>query len=300
VFWGSDDLLFAPGPGSHSASLQSLSGDAPVVRWNPETNDHGQPGVSADGKRAAISRYNSISYPVVVELDGTTVRVVNKIPIAGGFDYLRLSPNGDRLAVVINSFTALSVASVADGGTSVQLETTGMVRFNDAAWLSGGKTLAALVTMHAPRSTPGSVEEIVLWDTTAGRRLRSAPCRGISNVMCASPDGTRFAESGADRAVRIRDAATLKVLREFRAHNGPLTAMTWHPSRPILATAAEDLAIRLWNVDDGTRLEEIRGPLSPPTVLSFSPGGKRLATASRDGAARVWEPRSLAAPAASP
>jgi serine/threonine protein kinase/WD40 repeat protein len=296
VFWGSDDLIFAPGPGGNSASLQAISSDGPVVRWNPESSDHGQPGVSADGKIAAISRYNSVSSVAVLELDGTAVRVVNKVPIAGGFDYLRLSPKGDRVAVVINGFTSLSVASAADGGNSVILDTADIVRFSDAAWLSGGKTLAALVTMHAPRSAPGSVEMIVLWDTITGQRLKESPCRGIGMVMCSSPDGARFAESGADRAVRIRDAATLEVLREFRAHNGPITAMTWHPSRSIVATGAEDLAIRVWNVDDGTRLEEIRGPLSPPTVLSFSAGGTRLATASRDGAARVWEPRSLALP----
>jgi len=77
-------------------------------------------------------------------------------------------------------------------------------------------------------------------------------------------------------------------------HNAPITALAWHPTRPILATASEDLVIRLWNVDTGDRLEELRGPLSPPSVLSFNPGGTRLATASRDGAARIWEPRSLA------
>jgi len=150
--------------------------------------------------------------------------------------------------------------------------------------------------LGAPRGAAGSVEEIILWDSITGRRLRAVGSRGITSVLCAAPDGRRFAEAGADRLVRIRDAGTLAVMREFRAHNAPLTALAWHPSRPILGTASEDLSIRLWNLDDGTRLDEFRGPLSPPNVLSFSPDGRRLATAARDGAARIWEPPSLAGP----
>jgi len=138
------------------------------------------------------------------------------------------------------------------------------------------------------------VEQIVLWDMATGRRVQSVTNATVTRVACAAPDGRRFAEAGANRNVRIRDGATLAVVREMRVHNAPITALAWHPTRPILATASEDLVIRLWNVDTGDRLEELRGPLSPPSVLSFNPGGTRLATASRDGAARIWEPRSLA------
>jgi WD40 repeat protein len=127
-----------------------------------------------------------------------------------------------------------------------------------------------------------------------GRRVQSVTNSSVPKVACAAPDGERFAEAGADRNVRIRDGATLAVLREMRVHNAPVTALAWHPTRPILATASEDLVIRLWNLDTGERLEELRGPLSPPSVLSFSPGGTRLGTAARDGVARIWEPRSLA------
>jgi WD40 repeat protein len=152
---------------------------------------------------------------------------------------------------------------------------------------------------------------VILWDTSTGQRLVAVTNEISSRVMCAEPDGRRFAEGGialnvpnrdaeGGRAhnVRIRDGATLAILREFRAHNGPITALAWHPTRPILATASVDFVIRLWNLEDGTRLEELTGPLSAPSVLSFSPGGNRLATASRDGVARIWEPRSLAPPSA--
>lgn len=295
VFWGSEDVLFAPGrDGTQtSADLQSIATDPPSVLWESLDPSLGQPVVSADGRRAAIGRYDSAGMVQVLERDGSGARKVASVEIPGIFDYVRISPSGDRVAMVVDRSSRLALASADGGQAGPELEADGIVRFNDVAWLKGGSRLVALVTSSSPRSTKGSKEMIVLWDAVTGRRLRSAPCHGISNVLCASPDGLLFAESGADRAVRVRDAESLAVELEFRAHNAPLTAMAWSRARPVLATSGEDLLIRLWDVTNGARIEEIHGPLSPPTVLSFSPSGKRLAAASRDGAARIWEPLSL-------
>jgi len=188
----------------------------------------------------------------------------------------------------------VQITDVASGRKSVALAVEDIKRFSDLVWLDEGKRLAGLVTTHAPRSAPGSVEEIVLWDSNTGQRVHTITNHSVASAACVAPDGRRFVEGGVDRNVRLRDGATLEVLREFRAHNAPITVLAWHPTRPIIATASEDLVIRLWQLNDGSRLEELRGPLSPPSVLSFSPDGTRLAIASRDQAARIWEPRSLA------
>jgi eukaryotic-like serine/threonine-protein kinase len=296
VFWGAGDILFGPGPDGDSADLQSISGSAPAVLWTAETSDHGQPSVSADGRRAAIGRYNSNRHIAVLQRNGAEITQVASLKPARALDYVRLSPTGDRVAAVEEDFTQIQLFDVATATQRVTPDVRDVRRFSDLAWLDGGKRLAGLVTMRSPRSTPGSEEQVILWDTATGQRLRTATNNSLSSVACAAPDGRRFAEAGADRNVRLRAAATLDVLREFRVHNAPVTALAWHPTRPILATASEDLVIRLWNLDDGTRLEELHGPLSPPDVLSFSSDGTRLATAARDGAARIWEPRCLALP----
>lgn len=296
VFWGSKDDLFAPSTrGLMGAEFQSISGTEQTVRWSPPDSDYGQPSVSADGRRVAIGRYNSTALIEVLERVGEGVQPVASLNPKQLIAHIRLSPNGDRVAVLKSDFTGLRILGVPKGKASVDLEVAEIKRFADVAWLNGGNYLAGLVTTHAPRRAPGSVEQIVLWDTATGELLRSVTNASITSVACAAPDGRRFAEAGADRNVRLRDGTTLEVLNEFRVHNAPITALAWHPTRPILATASEDLVIRLWNLDDGTRLEELRGPLSPPSVLSFSPDGTRLATASRDRVARIWEPRSLAA-----
>jgi eukaryotic-like serine/threonine-protein kinase len=299
VFWGDEDQIFAPSPnGRYSAYLRSLSGELSTNIWSPPGGQYGQPSVSADGRRAAIGRYNSSARIVVAERDGTKIRQGASLNLRRMMAHLRISPNGDRVAVVQFGFSGVDIFDVATGKPAVALEKPGINGFRDVAWLDGGKQLAGLVTTYGPRNTPGSVEQVVLWDTASGRIVRNVTNASLTTVACAAPDGRRFAEAGEDRKVRIRDGTTLEVLREFRVHNAPITALAWHPTRPILATASQDLVIRLWNLEDGARLEELRGPLSPPSVLSFSPGGTRLATAARDQVVRIWEPRSLTTPAA--
>ncbi|MBL9167380.1 MAG: protein kinase [Verrucomicrobiales bacterium] len=295
VFWGSNDDLFAPSThGFMGAELQSISGTEPTVRWTPPDNDYGQPSVSADGRRVAIGRYNSSAIIKVLERAGQELKPIASLRPKGLIAHVRIAPGGDRVAVLRSDFTGLEILNVVRGKPAVALEVADIRRFTDVVWLNSGDHLAGLVTTHAPRRSPGSVEQIVLWDMATGGIVRRLTNASITSVACPAPDGRRFVEAGADRNVRLRDGTTLEVVREFRVHNAPLTALAWHPTRPILATASEDLGIRLWNLDDGTRLEELRGPLSPPSVLSFSPDGTRLATASRDRVARIWEPRSLA------
>ena len=123
--------------------------------------------------------------------------------------------------------------------------------------------------------------------------LRSVIHSSAMDAIAVAPDGLRFAEAGTDKRVRIRDAKSLAVLREFRAHDGPITALAWHPKMPILATGSADLNIRLWNVDTGERIRNIRGPLAAPHTLVFAPGGQRLGCASLDAVTRIWDLPSL-------
>ncbi|MDF1816817.1 MAG: hypothetical protein P1V20_31735 [Verrucomicrobiales bacterium] len=65
------------------------------------------------------------------------------------------------------------------------------------------------------------------------------------DVLAVAADGTLFAEAGVDKKVRIRDTVTLKVLREFPVHDGPITALAWHPGGSIPA-------VRSWRRDPPT------------------------------------------------
>ena len=221
---------------------------------------------------------------MVLRNPGPTPTVVRSGKLRIRSDSISLSPNGDRaVAIDAHGGYRLEFFNTDTGDEPVTLERAESKRYGGAGWLDGGKRIVGLTTVIAERGNPGSEERIVAWDAATGKIVKSVPHRTALDVLAVAPDGKRFAEAGVDKMVRIRDAATLAVLREFRAHDGPITAIAWHPSKPILATGSTDLTVRLWNVETGRTLEELRGPTSPPTNLTFSPSGQRLACqADRD------------------
>jgi serine/threonine protein kinase/WD40 repeat protein len=298
LFWGSDDLLFVSGNGAN-CGLQKLEAGGCKLLWKPAGLDAGyglNTSVAADGNVAVATgaRAGVPGHPPGIlwlrNPGANPEQVLNELPT--GPNFVRLSPRGDRAAVSMAWKVALYEAG-ADK-EPIKLEPpAGVYRFWDAGWLADGKELVGLVTARAARGVAGAEERIVVWDAASGKILRSAPNRTALGVLAVDPAGKRLAEAGDDKMVRIRDARTLAVQREFRAHDGPITAMAWHPSKPILATASADLTVKLWNLETGRRLEEFHVP--PPGVagLSFSPGGKRLASYVTEENNRIWEPQSL-------
>lgn len=299
AFWGADNLVFAPVSGFASA-LQKLQTGTPAMLWKGPYRDYSLPTVSADGRFAALGVHRSGKYPIVLLRNrGPAVEQVATFQLEYSLNLLRLSPTGDRLAAIEANGAGMKMFRTTPGTPTPKLDCNDVKRTWDFGWLDGQRLLG-LVTAKAERGNPGSEERIAVWDVATGRIIRTATNHTAMNVLAVAPDGHRFAEAGVDKKVRIRDGATLAVLREFRAHDSPVTALAWHPTQPILATASADLSIRLWNLETGRRLEELRGPLAAPNALAFSPGGQRLACSGDDRVTRIWEPESLRKKPATP
>lgn len=286
-FFGSEDLLFSRLPGAHVA-LTKLQAGSPVVLWEPANKTSRLAlSVSADGRYVAIGAQHPGVPVSLLRETSSGVKPVTTLEPKSRVQLLRLSPTGDRLAVIENYNTFVELFDSDTGAIPVTLERKDVQRFWDLGW-TGEKHPLGLVSTKVDRGMPGSEEWIFLWDTTTGKITQTATHSSAMNVLAVAPDGRRFAEAGADKKVRIRDTATLAVQQEFRAHDGPITALAWHPTRPILATASTDLCIRLWDLETGSRLEELRDFISPVNHLAFSPSGERLAGSNYD-ATQVWE-----------
>ncbi len=301
AFWGSDDVVFVSvmtASGGPSPVLQKLQAGTPELLWKPPTGGYSRTSVSADGRFAAVGHVDDNAAPREVFLlrnPGAHTEQAAVFQQTGGFTQLRLSPTGDRLAAITRNRTAVALYDPVTGKQPVKLvpKSKDMTKFWDLGWLSGGKQLVGLVTEKAGRGNPGSEECIVLWDAATGKIVQTATNRTAMDVLAVAPDGRRFAEAGTDKMVRIRDAATLAVQQEFRAHDGPITALAWHPTKPIVATGSADLSVKLWNIETGRRLEEFRGMLTPPNSLAFSPSGQRLGCTGTFDSTRIWDPPSL-------
>ena len=289
AFWGADDLVLAPVNGKGIAALVKLKDPRPATLWAYETKSYRIPSVSADGRFAALAWEIKPDAPIIVlRRNGDEVEeVLNMMPAAMPY-YLRLNPSGSRLAIVCSFKDMIDLIDVATGKRPVTLAWRDTSKPIDCAWL-GEDRLLALVNFGTKRGTQDPVPQIELWDATTGELLQTETNSTAMTRIAVAPDRRRFAEAGTDKVLRIRDATTLAVVREFRVHDGPVTALAWHPSLNVIATASSDLTIRLWDVETGRKLLGLRGPLAAPRTLDFSPSGTRLGCASIDGFTRIWE-----------
>jgi WD40 repeat protein len=292
AFWGADDLLLAAIGGT--TGLYKLQPGSPVGLWTAPQKGQRRPSVSADGGVVAISAPGNTDLPyVILRKTGTNVEQIASFKPVGGAGLIRLSPSGERLFAIQPFRHAVDLYDTATGTQPVTLEWKDMATCNDADWVDGGRGIVGLVTMNSVRGNRGSEEWLVRWDAATGKVVQRVMNPTPMDVLAVTSDGKRLAEGGTDRRIRIRDAGTLLVEKEFRAHDGPITALAWHPSKAVLASSSSDLSVRLWDVEAGRRLEELRGPLAFLNSLAFSPSGRRLACTGNDSITRVWEPHSL-------
>jgi len=293
-FWGADDVVFAPTKGKGNVrQLQKLETDRTTLVWKPPTGEFHMFSATADGRFAALAprRFTSeqSDYGVFfLRQPGSQVERVTVPKPAKFLDLLRISPTGDRWATIQNHYSEVVVYGHHPDKPRTKCDLGEMLAFSDLGWL-GNQRLVGLATARAARGNLGSEDRIVLWDTASGQIVQAVTNPSAMDMLAVAPDGHRFAEAGEDKKVRIRDAVTLRVLQEFRAHNDRISAIAWHPTKPILATASGDLNVKLWDLDAGKQLRELRGPTTSPLRLDFSPSGKRLICASINDAVRIWE-----------
>lgn len=65
-----------------------------------------------------------------------------------------------------------------------------------------------------------------------------------------SPDGKWLATGGADRTVRVWDAASGKPVATFQGHRSTVTAVKFSPNSLTLISASLDQTVRVWSVED--------------------------------------------------
>ena len=104
-----------------------------------------------------------------------------------------------------------------------------------------------------------------------------------------SPDGSRLATSGADKIVRIWDAASNKELLSLSGHTDKVLALSFRFDGKRLASASHDGTVRVWDVTTGLELLTLNVHTGGAHAVSFSPDGMRLATAGMDDAVKVWD-----------
>jgi serine/threonine protein kinase/WD40 repeat protein len=288
AFLGHDDLFLTPTTHSSLDALDLRTGE---VVWRPARPLTNRIAVSHDGRTGVGQiggQEKKREFSIFREESGR-IREIGRTRYGTDAGSLVVNVDGTRLAVS-GTWGGLVCQTLEDGAELPWLEQRDIRFIFDLTWHgTDPKRLLGIFARHAFRGTPGSEEWLIAWDTDTGRIVASQRHPTAMHTLVAEPGGQRLAEGGGDKFIRIRDANTLGVQREFRAHDGAISALAWHPHRPILASGSTDRSVRLWNVETGELLEEIHIGLREPSGLRFSPSGRRLACTTNYDKTLVWE-----------
>jgi WD40 repeat protein len=77
----------------------------------------------------------------------------------------------------------------------------------------------------------------------------TAPIRLPATAAAFSPDGKWLATTGADRIVRVWNAETGTLKKEFKGHRNAVTAVSFFPDGRGLVSSSLDHTIRVWKLD---------------------------------------------------
>ena len=94
--------------------------------------------------------------------------------------------------------------------------------------------------------------------------------------------------SGMRAPVRIWDAATGQLQREFKGHSSCVNSVAFSPSGERVASGSWDNTVRIWDAATGQLQIELKGH-SRVTSVAFSPSGARVASGSWDSTVRIWD-----------
>jgi WD40 repeat protein len=195
---------------------------------------------------------------------------------------LALDAKAERLAITLRN-GSIEVLSTKDGASQFKLPG----RFERADFAGPAGRLVAL----APHTVKSDAVEFYLQqlDGATGKVLATATNRFHVQAFAVSPDRKLVALGGSDRSVHLFDAETLRAQPGFRAHDGDVGALTFHPTQPILATASADGSVKVWDYRAGKLLDYFLGLAGNPVVLSFSPNGKLLMVDGQERTTRVYD-----------
>ena len=198
----------------------------------------------------------------------------------------RLNHTGDRV------WTGRAIADTKTGAALHRFPSSFPAAPWAGEWLGTNRLLVAY--------TDALQEMLGVVDATTGMFLSRAPIGERRFQFCVSPDGRLIAENSGGKILRLRDTDQLAVRQEFRAHDGSITALRFHPIEPLLATGSEDYTIRFWQTESGAMAHELRGALITPRHLAFSPSGSRLAGIGTDNQVRIWDLQAIVRPTTLP
>jgi hypothetical protein len=249
---------------STSAAIEGLvEKRGPALLANPE----GTHLLMALDDRAATARVEAGEIQTVLK--------GQKLPVAfpATSCAVALHPTGDRFLLggkIFDFVTGSELVSLKR--PLVVLSRVATQRYS-GGWV-GSDHVVQIASFHAEEEEESDEKRILVLSNALTGDIEAKVSAPTVASLAASPDGKWIAEGGTDKRLRIRDGKTLEVEHDLRAHDAPVAALAWHPTRPLLASA-ERGRIRIWNTQTWRILEHL-DVVPEEAALDITEDGKQL------------------------
>ena len=215
----------------------------------------------------------------------TPVVIPDAYPATVPITALAISPDGAE--VIASGYHELTTWKTLDGTPARRLR--GMAeRVHEIAYSPDGKWFATA------SGDPGQFGSVQLWiaEPDGGGKLVRDLLETTDSVFAVafSPDGTKLAAAGADRALRVWEVATGKELALIEDHADWIFDLAWSPDGKRLATASRDKTSKVFDVEKKESVATFPGHAETVYCVSFAPDGKSIVTGGADNQIRVWNP----------
>ncbi|MFN0080277.1 MAG: c-type cytochrome domain-containing protein [Prosthecobacter sp.] len=156
-------------------------------------------------------------------------------------------------------------------------------RANSIAFSPDGKTLAI------GSGEPSRSGDITLWDVATGTLTTTYAERHLDSIFALdfTPDGKLLASGGADKAVRITDLSTGKVVKVFEGHTHHVLGVSWRADGRLLASAGADNVVKIWDWTTGDRRKSVDGWDKEVTGIRYLGAADQIATSAGDTKLRL-------------
>jgi WD40 repeat protein len=215
------------------------------------------------------------------------VVVPERYPIAVPIAALAFSPDGSAVATSGNHEVNLWKIS-EDLRTPARRLRGVSERVHEIAYSPDGKWLATV------GGDPGRSGAVKLW--VAGPDGDGQPARDLFEgddtvfAVTFSPDSKNVAAAGSDRAVRLWEVETGKLLATIEDHADWILGLAFSPDGRLLATASRDKTSKVFDWAKKETLATFAGHADTVAAVAFTPDGRQVATGGGDGLVRIWNP----------
>lgn len=187
------------------------------------------------------------------------------------------SPDGSLLTVPDWTEDVLLIVDVASGQSLAELPAE---QCHDAVFSADGSEVAV-----------DTLDDIVIWDWAARRRLRTLRGHDSTvNDLALSPDRRLLATASNDRQVKIWDWDSGEPQSSFSGHEAPVEALAFSADGRLLISGGQEGSLHAWDVSSGLQVCELEN-FSPSQVksLAFATHGEYLTCVLERGRVVVLE-----------